>query len=96
MQDKIRIVSEQILANTLRKVLEEHQRVYLDHEQSQEKSEDSILTRNQAADLLQISLPTLHIWTKTGEIPSSRIGGRIYYSKNLLLDIVNRKGVDYG
>lgn len=40
-----------------------------------------LLTREQTAELLNITLPTLHIWTKTGKLQSCQIPGsrRVYY-----------------
>jgi excisionase family DNA binding protein len=47
-----------------------------------EKKEDAYLTRQQAADFLQMSLPTLHQYTKDGLINSFRIGSKIRYKKS--------------
>lgn len=40
-----------------------------------------LLTREQTAALLNITLPTLHTWTKTGKLHSCQIPGsrRVYY-----------------
>lgn len=48
-----------------------------------EKSKETevYLTRRQAADFLQISLPTLHQYTKNGLITSLRIGNKIRYKQ---------------
>ena len=40
------------------------------------------LTREETSKVLQISLPTLHTYTKLGLIPAKRIGTRILYSEN--------------
>lgn len=45
----------------------------------QEKLEEVYLTRLQAANYLQISLPTLHQYTKDGVIISYRMGNKIRY-----------------
>lgn len=37
------------------------------------------LTRKETADRLKISLPTLHLWTRTGTIQGYRISGRVLY-----------------
>ncbi len=37
------------------------------------------LTRKETAKLLRISLPTLHEWTKSGDLKSYRIAGKIRY-----------------
>ena len=39
----------------------------------------SVLTRKDAAKMLNVSLPTLHFWTKEGVIKGTRIGSRIRY-----------------
>ena len=38
-----------------------------------------LLTRQQTARFLSVSLPTLHEWTMTGKITASRIGTRVRY-----------------
>ena len=45
-----------------------------------------LLTREQASVLLNITLPTLNAWTKTGKIKSCQIPGsrRVYYKAELL------------
>jgi len=37
------------------------------------------LTRKETADRLKISLPTLHLWTRTGTVQGYRISGRVLY-----------------
>ncbi len=44
-----------------------------------ESSVNSFLTRQQAANLLSISLPTLHSYTQLGIIQAVRIGTRVLY-----------------
>ena len=44
------------------------------------------LTRDEAAKMLRITLPTLNDWTKLGRIPVQRIGRRVLYA---LSDIEN-------
>jgi excisionase family DNA binding protein len=43
------------------------------------------ITRREAANILRISLPTLHSWTVTGRLKSYRIGTRIRYKKSEVL-----------
>lgn len=43
------------------------------------KSDLRFLRRQEAANLLKISLPTLHLRTISGEIPSFRIGSSVRY-----------------
>ncbi|WP_278551493.1 helix-turn-helix domain-containing protein [Elizabethkingia bruuniana] len=47
--------------------------------ESKINNEDRILTRNDTADYLGISLSTLSRWTKEGKISSQGIGDRVYY-----------------
>jgi excisionase family DNA binding protein len=44
-----------------------------------EQKSSQLLTRKQTAEMLCISLPTLHDWTKTGLIKAHRIGNRVLY-----------------
>ena len=43
--------------------------------------EDKIMTRQEVADYLRISLPTLHEYMKKGRIPFHRINSRIRFKK---------------
>lgn len=45
-----------------------------------------LLTRKEVAEILNISLPTLHDWTKNGKITGFRIGSRVLYKSH---DIYN-------
>ena len=40
------------------------------------------LSRDEVADLLKISLPTLNQWSKQGMIKSYKIGNRVLYKKD--------------
>lgn len=57
-----------------------------DRDKESSKKESSgkniYLTRKQTADLLQISLPTLHQYTKNCFIASYRIGNKIRYKES--------------
>jgi hypothetical protein len=53
------------------------------------KTDDPILlSRQETADLLKISLVTLHDWTNTGILKSYKISGRVYYKKHEVLATV--------
>ena len=45
----------------------------------QEKEPIKILTRVETAQMLGVTLPTLHEWTKNGTIQGTRIGTRVRY-----------------
>ena len=50
------------------------------------------LNRKEVAELLKISLPTLHNWTKEGILSSYRIGTRVLYrSDEIENSLTNRK-----
>ena len=44
-----------------------------------EKEPLKLLTRPEAARMLGVTLPTLHVWTKDGTIQGVRIGSRVRY-----------------
>ena len=45
-------------------------------------AQPDFLTRGETAQRLKISLPTLHLWTKTGTLQGYRIQGRVLYKSN--------------
>ena len=76
----------------------------LNTNQSLKTKDSSIyLTRGEVAKQLQISLPTLHNYTKEGYIKSYRIGGKVRYKADDIekalternFTAVNRKGGAY-
>jgi excisionase family DNA binding protein len=40
------------------------------------------LTRLQVCDILQITLPTVHTWVKSGILKGYRLGNRVYFKKD--------------
>lgn len=48
-------------------------------------NESELITRTEAARLLDISLPTLNAYSKDGRIKSYRIGSRIRYKRDEVL-----------
>ena len=61
----------------------------------EKKATERLLSRSQTADLLDISLVTLHKWVNMGLIPCFKIGGKIYFKYDLViksLKIKNLKG----
>ena len=49
-----------------------------------------LLTRNEVCNLLHITLPTLHQWTKEGVVTGYRIGTRIRYKRAEILATLNK------
>lgn len=50
-----------------------------------EKDQDKLLTREETAKMLSISLVTLWNWTRTDIIPAYRIGNKVRYKKSEVL-----------
>ncbi|MFT3884648.1 MAG: helix-turn-helix domain-containing protein [Flavobacteriales bacterium] len=46
---------------------------------------DELLTRKAAAEVLGVSLPTLHEYTQRGIIPAHRLGSRVRYKRAELI-----------
>jgi len=58
------------------------------------KDPDTYLTRKETAEMLKISLPTLHQWSKTGILEPMKMGTRTYYSRKKIeetLKLSNKK-----
>ncbi|PZU24449.1 MAG: DNA-binding protein [Chryseobacterium sp.] len=55
-------------------------------EQQASKNEKLTYTRDETAELLNVSLTTLYNWNKKGILkPTTKIGKLVYYSKNEVL-----------
>ncbi|WP_420551553.1 helix-turn-helix domain-containing protein [Tenacibaculum aiptasiae] len=52
---------------------------------SDSNTKDELLTREQAATFLNISLPTLRSYVVRGVISEKRLGKKLYYSKKALI-----------
>jgi excisionase family DNA binding protein len=52
---------------------------------------DQLLTREETAKLLSVSLVTLWDWTKKDIIPAYRIGNKVRYKKSEVLKSLNKK-----
>lgn len=51
---------------------------------------EELLTRDQAAQLLGITMPTLREYTRRGYVTGYRIGTRVRYKRNEVLDSLQR------
>lgn len=49
------------------------------------------MSRKEVAELLKISLPTVHTWMKEGLIPSYRIGNRILFKSNEVENSIKKR-----
>lgn len=57
------------------------------------KQNDEILTRQEVADYLRISLVTIHSWNKHGILNPIRMGNRIFYKKQDILDVLEQQKI---
>lgn len=62
----------------------------IQNEAKPNSNEPELITRQEAANILGISLPTLNEWSKTGELPSYRIGSRVRYKRDEVLASVKQ------
>jgi excisionase family DNA binding protein len=61
------------------------------HSQSvQDPEKEKLLTRQETADLLSVSLVTLWSWTKNDLIPAFRIGTKVRYKKPDVLNALQK------
>jgi excisionase family DNA binding protein len=49
-------------------------------------NKDELITRDETAEILKISLPTLNNYTKDGKLQSYNIGSRVLYKKSEVID----------
>jgi predicted site-specific integrase-resolvase len=59
--------------------------------QFQNSDEDQILTREEAAKMLTVSIVTLWSWDKKDILQTYRIGNKIRYKKSDLLNALTKK-----
>ena len=58
---------------------------------AQQPAADELLTVQQAANLLNISVATLHEHKRTGKLPYTKLGGRTYLKRSDLLSAGTRE-----
>lgn len=55
-----------------------------------EKEKEKLLSREETADLLKISLPTLLDWRKKGIVKPYKLGKRVYYKRHEIMEKLER------
>ena len=55
---------------------------------------DELLTRQEVAEYLRISLVTIHSWNKHGILNPIRMGNRIFYKKQDILDVLEQQKIN--
>jgi len=64
--------------------------IFLSDLKNKEVEEDRLLTREETAEMLSVSLVTLWKWTKTDIIPAFRIGSKVRYKKSQILTALEK------
>ncbi len=80
---QIASISQQEFTELLRSVVREELTAI-----QPDKNSNKYLSRQEAAEMLHITLPTLWEYTKLGLIEGSRIGRRVLYSEQAIQDAV--------
>jgi excisionase family DNA binding protein len=86
------IILTPISLTDLKTVISEAVRIELKNELQtlSPKQPEELLTRKETAEILGISLPTLHEWTISGKIPAYRIGSRVRYKRGEIEQSLNK------
>ena len=58
------------------------------------ESKVKLLSRSQTADILKITLPTLHEWTKLGWLQSYKIGNRVLYQLDEVQEALKKTSIN--
>ena len=66
---------QELVDNAVKNALAEHYAMY------EKTATPDLLTRKETAELLHITLGTLHLWTLKGKLKPKYIGRRILYDK---------------
>ncbi|RYE41464.1 MAG: DNA-binding protein [Sphingobacteriales bacterium] len=71
--------------------------------QNKKEEQSDYITRKETADLLKITLPTLHDWCKVGYLKPYKIGARVLFKKSEVIATLekvpsfkHKKGVYHG
>lgn len=62
--------------------------------QLSKKENDEILTRQEVADYLRVSLTTIHHWCNYGILSPIRLGNRIFFKKQDILDLLEKQTIN--
>jgi len=69
------------LADRIARKIEERR-----YERTPNNKKDRYLTRRQLSELLSVDNATLYRWSRSGELPSYRLGGRVFYKESDIED----------
>ena len=80
---------QQLIMDAVKKELDNLKNLIQMDPKDSEKHNSDIISRKEVCEILQVSLPTLHNWNKSGILKNSRIGRRVYYLKSEVLEKLN-------
>ena len=79
-------ISFEQLQNSIKTIVSAELRNAVSELTTKREIEPELITRKETAEILGVSLPTLHEWTKKGVLPTKRIGSRIRYERTAVYD----------
>src|SRR6056297_23266 len=62
----------------------------LENQPETETKTDELITRQQAAEMIGVTLPTLHRYTQNGVIPTYRIGRNVRFKKSEIIESLSK------
>lgn len=74
------------LENTISKILKQ---IIQEQSSLNYSSHNELVTRKETANILKISLPTLHNWTKIGLLPHYKVSSRVRYKRSEIMELFN-------
>ena len=86
MQEVIQFLRQE-LYNTCLKALEEFN---LRNTPVEKAEEEKLISVEEAAELFQVSIPTIFNWKKQGKISSYKVGRRVYFKKNEIINSLHK------
>ena len=84
------IILNEVSAEELKKMIDDSVvAAFLKLKNQEEPKTDKLLSRQEAAIFIDVSLPTLNEYTKSGKVKGYRLGGKVKYKESELLEAMN-------
>jgi len=74
------------LENTIAKILKQ---IICEQNYLSDSAVNELITRQETAKILKISLPTLHNWTKNGLLFCYKVSSRVRYKRSEIMELFN-------
>jgi excisionase family DNA binding protein len=84
------VILTQLSIEQLQNVINDAVQTGLAQLKPSQPEQTNLLTRKQVCELLNITPPTLHLWTRNGTMAAYKIGTRVRYKHNEVLSTLNR------